>query len=99
MSRVCFLTIYAPVFDHSTITHFINRIGREGFEGLNQELIRMGLLSAELYADSSTVKSNVNSYGHCRHGMTVEDFKEQAIETNGLFSMALSTVDDEGGRA
>ena len=96
----CFLTIDAPVFDHSTITHFINRIGREGFseviEGLNQELIRMGLLSAELYADSSAVKANVNSYGPSRCGMTVEEFKEQAIETNGLFAMARSTVDDEG---
>ena len=24
----CFLSIDDPVFDHSTITHFINRIGR-----------------------------------------------------------------------
>ncbi len=66
----CFLTIDDPAFDHSTITHFINRIGREGFsevfEGLNQELLRMGLLSAELYVDSSMVKANVNSYGLSR---------------------------------
>ena len=100
----CFLTIDDPVFDHSTITHFINRIGREGFsevfDGLNQELLRMGLLSAELYVDSSMVQANVNSYGLSRSGMTVEEFveefKEQAIETNGLFVMARSTVDDEG---
>ena len=42
----CFLTIDDPVFDHFTITHFINRIGRDGFsevfDGLNQELLRMG---------------------------------------------------------
>ena len=96
----CFFTIDDPVFDHSTITHFINRIGREGFpevfEGLNQELLRMGLLSPELYVDSSMVKANVNSYGLSRSGMTVEEFKEQAIETKELFVMARSTVDDEG---
>ncbi len=96
----CFFTIDDPVFDHSTITHFINRIGREGFpevfEGLNQELLRMGLLSPELYVDSSMVKANVNSYSLSRSGMTVEEFKEQAIETKELFVMARSTVDDEG---
>ena len=96
----CFFTIDDPVFDHSTITHFINRIGREGFpevfEGLNQELLRVGLLSPELYVDSSMVKANVNSYGLSRSGMTVEEFKEQAIETKELFVMARSTVDDEG---
>ncbi len=27
----CFFTIDDPVFDHSTITHFINRIGRDDF--------------------------------------------------------------------
>ena len=49
----CFLTIDDPVFDHSSITHFVNRIGREGFsevfDGLNEELLRMGLLSPEMY--------------------------------------------------
>ena len=84
----CLLTIDDPVFDHSTITHSINRIGRKGFsevfDGLNQELLWMGLLSRELYVDSSMVKANVNSYGLSRSGMTVEEFKEQVIETNGL---------------
>ena len=96
----CFLTIDDPVFDHSTITHFINRIGQDGFskvfDGLNQELLRMGLLSPELYVDSSMVKANVNSYGLSRSGMTVEEFKEQAVEENGLFAITRSTVDDEG---
>ena len=63
----CFLTIDDPVFDHSTISHFINRIGREGFrevfDGLNAEVLRMGLLSREVYADSSLVKANVSSQG------------------------------------
>ena len=67
------------MFDHSTITHFINRIGREGFsevfDGLNQELLRMGLLSLELYVDSSMVKANSNSYALSCSGMTVERVK------------------------
>ena len=96
----CLLTIDDPVFDHSTITHFINRIGREGFsevfDGLNQELLRMGLLSPELNVDSIMVKANVNSYGLSRSGMTVEEFKEQDVEENGLFAITRSTVDDEG---
>ncbi len=96
----CFLTIDDPVFDHSTITHFINRIGREGFsevfDRLNQELLRMGLLSPELYVDSSMVKANVNSCGLSRSGMTAEEFQQQAIEENGLFVIAHATVDHRG---
>ena len=56
----------------------------------------MGLLSPELYVDSSMVKANVNSDGLSRSGMTVEEFKEQAIKANGLFVIARSTVDDGG---
>jgi hypothetical protein len=56
----------------------------------------MGLLSPELYVDSSMVKANVNSYGLTRSGMTVEEFKEQTIEENGLFVIARSTTDEEG---
>ena len=62
----CFLTIDDPVFDHSTISYFIERVGREGFsaifQGLNEELLRLGLLSLEMYADSSLVKANANSH-------------------------------------
>ncbi len=98
--RFCFLTIDDPVFDHSTITYFINRIGRDGFsevfDGLNQELLRMGLLSPEMYANSSMVKANVNNFGLSRSDLSVGEFKEQAIEENGLFVLSRSTVDDEG---
>ena len=88
------------MFDHSTITHFFNRIGREGFsevfDGLNQELLGMGLLSPELYVDSSMVKANVNSYGLSRSDMTVEEFKEQTIEANGLLVLSNMTIDEDG---
>ena len=45
----CSLTIDDPVFDHSTSSCFIERIGRDRsagiFNGLNEELLRLGLLS------------------------------------------------------
>jgi hypothetical protein len=60
-----FLTIDDEVFDHSTITYFIERIGRHDFEalfrGFNQELLRLGMLSPKMYADSTLVKANVSS--------------------------------------
>ena len=96
----CFLTIDDPVFDHSSISHFIDRIGRDGFgavfDGLNDELLRMGLLSPEMYVDSSLVKANVNSHDLSPSGMSVEEFKEQAVQVNGLFVIAEATVDDNG---
>ena len=96
----CFLTIDDPVFDHSGITHFIDRIGREGFaaifDGLNRELLRLGMLSREMYVDSTLVKANVSGYGLAPSGMTVGEFKEQAIEENGLFKITEAAVDEDG---
>ena len=98
--RFCFLTIDDPVFDHSSISRFIDRIGRDGFEaifdGLNDELLRLGLLSPEMYVDSSLVKANVSSRGLAPSGMTVEEFREQAVDLNGLFLISETTVDDDG---
>lgn len=88
------------MFDHSTISHFINRIGREGlqaiFDGLNQELLRLGLLSPEMYVDSSLVKADVSGYRLAPSGLTVAEFKGKAIEENGLFKLTETTVGDEG---
>ena len=96
----CFLTIGDPVFDHSSITHFINRIGRDGFGrmfyGLNSEVLRMGLLPPETYVDSSLVKANVNSHARSPSGMSVAQFKEQEAQVNGLFMVAEATVDGDG---
>ena len=96
----CFLTIDDPIFDHSTISYFIERIGQEGFssifQGLNEELLRLGLLSPERYADSSPVKANVNSHQLSRSELTVQEFREQAIEESGLFVLNESGVDEEG---
>ncbi len=96
----CFLTIDDPVFDHSSISHFIDRVGPEGFaaifDGLNSELLRLGMLSREMYVDSTLVKANVSGYGLAASGMTVDEFKEQAVEENGLFKIMETTVDRDG---
>jgi IS5 family transposase len=96
----CFLTIDDEVFDHSTITYFIERIGREGFRSLftnfNQELLRMKLLSPKMYADSTLVKANVCDNGLYPSEMTVEEFQGKAVEENGLF-VAKRVKRDEGG--
>ena len=96
----CFLTIDDPVFDHSSISHFIDRVGRDGFaaifDGLNDELLRLGMLSPEMYVDASLVKANVSGYGLEPSGLTVAEFKEQAIEENGLFVLTKTATDDFG---
>ena len=96
----CYLTIDDEVFDHSTISHFIELIGRDGFadifHGLNEELLRLGLLSEEMCAGSSLVKANVRSNHLSPSGMTVAEFRERAIEENGLFVLNESVVDGDG---
>ena len=88
------------MFDHSSIAHFIDRIGRDGFgkisDGLNSELLRMGLLSPEMYVDSSLANANVNSHDLSLSGMSVAEFKKQAVHVNGLFMIAVTTVDGDG---
>ena len=48
----CFLTIDDKVFDHSSISYFIERVGYEGFgeifQLINEELLRLGLLSRKM---------------------------------------------------
>ena len=96
----CFLTIDDPVFDHSSIRHFIHRIGRDGFaaifEGLKQQLLRLGLLSPGMYPDASLVKGNSSSFEMVPIGMTVAEFQELSVEANGLFVLTEISVDDDG---
>ena len=92
----CFLTIDDKVFDHSTISYFIERIGDDGFEGIfhrfNDEMLRLRLLSRQVYVDSSLVRANVDGRTLSPSGMSVEEFKEKAVEENGLFVLRESSV-------
>ena len=75
-------------------------MGREGFaeilDGLTQELLHLGLLSREMYVDPTLAKANVSGYGLAPGGMTVAEFKEQAIEENDLFMITGTAVDRDG---
>ena len=88
----CFLTIDGEVFNHSTSSYFIERVGKEGFgqifQRFREELLRLGLLSRQMYADSSLVRANVNGRKLSPSGMSVEEFREKAVEENGLFVSA-----------
>ena len=83
----CFLSIDDRVFDHSAISYFIERIGNRGFGEMfhlfNEELLRLGLLSRRMYADSSLVRANVSGHNLASSGMTVEEFRDKAVEENG----------------
>jgi len=96
----CFLTIDDPVFDNSSIRHFIDRIGHDGFAAtstvLNDELLGLGMLSPEMYVDASLVKADVSGYDLAPSGMSVAEFKGTPIEENGLFLLTQTTVDDNG---
>ena len=96
----CFLTIYDAVFDHSTISCFFECFGRDGFgekfHGLNQGLLRLGLLSPELYAESTLVKAKVSSHCLSRSWLTVAEFQDRAEEEIGLFALGQAGA-DEGG--
>ena len=96
----CFLTIDDEVFNHSNISYFIERIGDEGFgeifQRFNEELLRLGLLSRRMYVDSSLVKANVDGKILSPSGMSVEEFKEKAVEENGLFVLREREVDENG---
>ena len=55
-----FLTVGGPVFGHPGITHVTGRIWREDcatvLHGVDSGLLRLGLLSGEMYADSTLVQ-------------------------------------------
>ena len=54
------------------------------------------MLSPEMYVDSRLVKANLSGYGLEPSGMSVAEFKEQAITEKGLFVLTEAAVDDDG---
>ena len=97
----CFLTIDDPVFDHSSISHFIDRIGRDGFaaifDGLNDELLQAGDAVA---GDVRGCQSGQGQRERLRPGAQQHDGGgvqgTQAVEENGLFVLTETTVDGDG---
>lgn len=77
------------IFDASTITVFLQRVGAEGFRvllsELNHELAQAGLLSSQVYGDSSLVTAAVSSGSVSPTSLTPEEFAKAATNENGLF--------------
>jgi len=87
----CYLTLEDQVFDHSTITVFVERLGAESFQELlkrlNEELARLNLFSPRTYADSSVVEANVRTADLGPTELTSEQFAEQATEQDGVYTV------------
>ena len=106
----CHLPLDEPVFDHSTITRFLDRVGREAFERLCQELTallaRQGFLTEDTYLDSTLVQANASADGLGPSRLSAEAFAQAVVEANGLFQGPsgpepegeLRTYQDRAGR-
>lgn len=77
------------VFDHSTISVFIERVGETGFKRmlkkLNENLVAWGLISDDIYLDSTLVKANVAQHGLEPTEKSLDEFVAEAICKNDLF--------------
>jgi len=87
-----FLGLEDEVFDHSTISVFLRRVGASGFrkllQSLNEQLRRSGFLSDEAFVDSTLVPAAVSSQatGLSPTTLSPEAFTKAAQQENGIFS-------------
>ena len=65
------------------------------FDGINDELRRLGLLPPEMCVGSSPVKPNLRGCGLEPSGMSIARFQERAIRENGLSMPIDTTVDND----
>ena len=79
---------------------FTDDDGNEGFGQIfprfNEKLLRLGLLSRQMYADSNLLRANVSGRNLSPSSMSVEEFKDKAVEENGLFVLREWKVEDGG---
>ena len=87
----CYLALEDVVFDHSTITVFIKRLGSDAFQNLlkrfNEELCRLNLLPPLTYADSSLVTANASTKALTSTALPPAEFKAQATENDGVYAV------------
>ena len=97
----CHLALEDEVFDHSTITVFIERIGQDDFqellERLNEELMRLRLISSRTYADSSLVEADARTEGLAPTRLPPRQFREQATQEEDTFVLPEKHPPPEGG--
>ncbi|NPV69870.1 MAG: transposase [Firmicutes bacterium] len=84
-----FLGLEDEVFDHSTITVFMQRVGPKGFRSLltrlNHQLAQAGLSTGQAYVDSSLVPAAVSGEKLSPSTLSPEEFARVAIKENDVF--------------
>jgi transposase len=89
------MTLADEVFDHSTISYFISRIGEDTFrailEHFNQRLYQLGLVSDQVYSDSTLLKAHVDETHLSSTSLTPEEFVKQVIQENNVYLESLET--------
>ena len=83
------------VFDHSTISYFISRMGEDTFRAIlkqfNQRLYELGLVSDQVYCDSTLLKAHVDETHLSSTSLTPEEFVKQVIQENNVYLEPLET--------
>ena len=95
----CHLALEDEVFDHSTVTVFIERIGQDASQELlarlNQQLLKLGLLSARSYADSSLLKASASTGDLSASELDPQEFRARAKREEGSFTLCERTRETE----
>jgi transposase len=85
----CQLTLEDPVFDHSTISVFRDRLGSQRFQDLltrlNEELERRELLSSRTYVDSTPIEANVRLANLESTDLSPAEFAQRATAEDDVF--------------
>ena len=84
-----FLGLEDEVFDHSTISYFISRIGEDTFRSIlrhfNQRLYELGLVGSQVYSDSTLLKAHVDETHLSPTSLTIEEFMQNSIQENEVY--------------
>jgi transposase len=90
-----FMTLEDEVFDHSTISYFISRIGEDTFRAIlrhfTQRLYELGLVSDQVYTDSTLLKAHVDETALSSTSLTTEEFMKKAIKENDIYLEPIET--------
>ena len=90
-----FMGLEDEVFDHSTISYFISRIGEDTFRAIlrhfNQRLYVLGLVSDQVYSDSTLLKAHVDETHLSSTSLTVEEFVKKAVKENDIYLESTET--------
>jgi transposase len=89
------MTLGDEVFDHSTISYFISRIGEETFRAIlrqfNQRLYELRLVTDQVYCDSTLLKAHVDETRLSPTNLTPEEFVKKVMQENDIYLEPIET--------